>query len=64
MLSGGADAESLMARYRVEFAVIGASERRDFDADESYFDRHHHRVLEAAGYRVFRVESESGSDRP
>jgi hypothetical protein len=64
MLSGGADAESLMARYRVEFAVIGPSERRDFDADESYFDRHHPLVLEAAGYKVFRVESESGSDRP
>jgi hypothetical protein len=63
MLSGGAGAESLLARYRVEFAVIGATERRDFDADESYFERHHRLILEGAGYKVFRVVPESGSDR-
>jgi hypothetical protein len=64
MLSGGSEAESLLARYRVEFAVIGATERRDFDADESYFDRHHHPILEGAGYRIFRVEPQPGSHRP
>ena len=63
MLSGGSEAEALMARYRVEFAVIGASERRDFGADESYFERHHRLILERAGYKVFRVNREPGSGR-
>jgi hypothetical protein len=61
MLSGGPDAESLLARYRVEFVVVGPSERRDFGADESYFEQHHHLILERADTKVFRVERGSGS---
>jgi hypothetical protein len=63
MLSGGAGAEALIARYGVEFVVIGRSERRDFDANESYFEQHHELILERATNKVFRVHRESGSDR-
>ena len=55
MLSGAADAEPLLAHYGVDFVVIGDSERRDFAADASYFERHHEMILERAGNRVFRV---------
>ena len=56
MLGGGADAEALMARYGVDFVVIGPSERRDFDANESYFERNHELVLDRARNKVFRIE--------
>jgi uncharacterized membrane protein YobD (UPF0266 family) len=55
MLSGAADAEALFAQYGVEFVVIGESERRDFAADASYFERRHELILEGAGNQVFRV---------
>ena len=55
MLAGGPAAEALMQRYGVEFVVIGDPERRDFDAAEDWFDRHHERMLERGGWKVFRV---------
>ncbi|MBW2715782.1 MAG: hypothetical protein JRD03_06880, partial [Deltaproteobacteria bacterium] len=63
MLSGGENAEALLARYGVEFVVIGRSERRDFGANESYFEQHHELILERAANKVFRVRQDSGSDR-
>jgi len=64
MLGGAPDAEALMARYGVDFVVIGRTERRDFGANASYFERNHELILDRAGNKVFRVHRESGSDRP
>ena len=63
MLGGTEDAEALLARYGVDFVVIGHTERRDFGANESYFEEHHELVLDRAANKVFRVHQESGSDR-
>ncbi len=63
MLAGGEDAEALIASYGVDFVVIGRSERRDFGANESYFEQHHELILDRAANKVFRVHRESGSDR-
>ena len=63
MLSGGEDAEALIARYEVDFVVIGRTERRDFGANESYFEQHHDLILDRAANKVFSVHRESGSDR-
>ena len=49
-------------RDHQDFVVIGNSERRDFGANESYFERHHELILDRAGNKVFRVRRESGSD--
>jgi hypothetical protein len=64
MLGGSPDAEALMADYGVDFVVIGNRERRDFDANESYFEQRHELILDQAGNKVFRVQRESGSNRP
>ncbi len=64
MLGGSEDAEALLARYGVDFVVIGRSERRDFGANESYFERNHELIFDRAGNKVFRVARQSGSDRP
>jgi hypothetical protein len=63
MLGGSADAEALLARYGVDFVVIGRTERRDFGANESYFEQHHELIFDRAANKVFRVNRESGSDR-
>ena len=63
MLSGGADAEALIARYGVDFVVIGRTERRDFGANESYFEQNHDLIFDRAGNKVFSVDRESGSNR-
>jgi uncharacterized membrane protein len=64
MLSGSPEAESLMDRYGVDFVAIGRTERRDFGANESYFEQRHELILEQAKYKVFAVHRKSGSDRP
>jgi hypothetical protein len=63
MLSGGAHAEALIARYGVDYVVIGDSERRDFDADASYFERYHELIFDRADHKVFSVHRESEGDR-
>ncbi len=64
MLSGRPGTEDLLERYGVDFVVIGRTERRDFGANESYFEQRHELILEQANYKVFEVDRESGSDRP
>jgi hypothetical protein len=63
MLSGGPDAEALLAEYGVDFVVIGSSEREDFGANESYFQQRHELILDRADNQVFRVRQESESHR-
>jgi len=63
MLEGGPNAEALIARYGVEFVVIGRTERRDFGANESYFEQRHELILDRAGNKVFSIHRASGSDR-
>jgi len=63
MLEGGPDAEALMADYGVDFVVIGTSERRDFGANESYFEQHHELILDRADNKVFSIQRERESDR-
>jgi uncharacterized membrane protein len=64
MLGGGPDAESLIDRYGVDYVVIGSTEQRDFNANESYFEQRHELILEKAKYKVFAVDREPRSDRP
>jgi len=45
----------LLARYGVDFVVIGRSERQDFAARAAPFAERHALVLEAAGTQVFAV---------
>ncbi|MBW2495502.1 MAG: hypothetical protein JRE43_12175, partial [Deltaproteobacteria bacterium] len=63
MLGGDPDAEALMAQYGVDFAVIGNFERRDFNANESYFDQRHELILDQANYKVYSIQRQPGSDR-
>jgi hypothetical protein len=63
MLAGGPDAEVLMADYGVDFVVIGNFERRDFGANESYFEQSHELILDQANYKVFSIQRQPGSDR-
>jgi hypothetical protein len=62
MLKGEPGAEELLERYGVDFVVIGRSERRDFGAQEGYFEQHHQLVLERAGAKVFAVGRPGGGD--
>jgi len=64
MLQGGPGAADLMERYGVEFAAIGRSERRDYDAAEGYFRQHHALILEDAGYAVFAIRGSATREKP
>jgi len=46
----------------VDFVVIGNFERRDFNANESYFEQHHELVLDQANYKVFTIQRQPGSE--
>jgi len=55
MFLGGAEAERLLERYRVEFVVIGPHERADFQADEEFFRSRHPVVLAEEETRVYAI---------
>jgi hypothetical protein len=59
MYAGGEDASALLARYGIDYVVIGPDERFKLSASERFFDRFP-RVAEAGGYRLYRIRD----DRP
>ncbi|HYG81494.1 MAG TPA: hypothetical protein VD861_13950, partial [Pyrinomonadaceae bacterium] len=52
--AGGRDAESLLAKYGVEFVVVGPHERRDAPAGDDFFSRFE-LVGETGEYRLYKI---------
>ncbi len=52
---GGDEAAQLLARYGVDYVIIGPVERNQFGADERFFKAKYQTVVDEAGYRVYRV---------
>jgi hypothetical protein len=52
---GGANAETLLQHYGVNYVVIGPIERAQFGANESYYATKYQAVVDAAGYRVYKI---------
>lgn len=48
-------APALLARYRVQYVVIGPQERRSLAANEAAFERLHRRVKQSAQYSIYQV---------
>jgi hypothetical protein len=54
MYAGGADAAALLARYGIDYVVIGPPERLQMIPNEQFFERYV-RVGEAGDYRLYRT---------
>jgi hypothetical protein len=52
--SGAADAESLLRKYHVEYAVVGPLERHAMPVNEQFFSRFQ-KVGEAGEYRLYKI---------
>jgi hypothetical protein len=58
MLSGQPGTDGLLSKYRVEYVVVGPSERNgDAHASDAYWSEHGQQVYSADGYSVYRVNS-------
>ena len=55
--AGGAAASSLLARYGIDYVVIGPDERFQMMADEAFFERYR-RVADTGGYRLYRIRED------
>ena len=55
MLSGGPGTASAVARYGVDYVVIGPRERRDMGASDAYWDTHGDLVFRQGKYSIYRV---------
>jgi len=55
ILSGADDALDLVDRYGVAYVVIGPRERREMDADDSFWDRAGTLLFAAGDYRIYGV---------
>jgi hypothetical protein len=60
MYSGAPDSARLIRRYGVRYIVVGPEERQDFSVDSAFFERNYPKVLEYAGYQIYRVPGGSG----
>jgi uncharacterized membrane protein len=54
MYAGTADAETLLARYGIDYVVVGPLERARMRVDEAFIGRYR-MVGEAGGYRLYRT---------
>ncbi|HJU56918.1 MAG TPA: hypothetical protein VJ715_20195 [Pyrinomonadaceae bacterium] len=52
--AGGRDAEKLLAKYNVEFVVVGPHERRDAPVNDAFFSRFE-LVGETGEYRLYKI---------
>jgi hypothetical protein len=52
--AGGRDAENLLAKYNVEFVVVGPHERRDAPVNDAFFSRFE-LVGETGEYRLYKI---------
>jgi hypothetical protein len=57
--NGGADAERLLAKYGVEFVVVGPHERREAPVNETFFSRFE-LVGETGEYRLYKIARPQG----
>ena len=55
MFAGGPEAERLLARYGVDYVVIGPTERSEYGADEQFFGARFPVILTEADTRVYAI---------
>jgi hypothetical protein len=56
--AGAPDAENLIAKYKVDYAVVGPAERNRLSVNESFFSRYQ-LVGEAGGYKLYLLHHKS-----
>ncbi len=52
--AGAPDADALLARYKVEYVVVGTLERAALTVNEAFFQRYP-KVVETNGYRLYKI---------
>lgn len=52
--AGAPDADALLSRYAVDYAVVGPLERAALPVNESFFERYP-KVGETVGYRLYKI---------
>jgi hypothetical protein len=53
--AGGAEAVDLLRYYGVDYAFVGEGERREFAADEEFFDKHFSVICRAGDVTIYQV---------
>ncbi len=56
MFSGVEEAKNLLQKYNVSYAVIGPSEKKDFSANDSFFEENYRKVLKKGEYSIYAIE--------
>lgn len=56
ILSGGPDADAAIARYGIDYVVIGPRERAEMDASDTYWGRHGTLLFSRGLYRIYGVD--------
>ncbi len=55
MFAGGEIGKKLLNQYHVKYIVVGTSERRDFLANENFFDRNFPVIYTLGGTKIYKV---------
>jgi hypothetical protein len=55
ILSGGPEAERLVADYGIRYIAIGPRERGEYAASDSYWEAHATKVFEQGEYRIYEI---------
>lgn len=55
MYQGGSGAENLLAKYKVNYVVIGPSEKTNFQANEIFFDQNYLVIIRSENYKIYKI---------
>jgi uncharacterized membrane protein len=52
---GDPAANALIRQYGIDYVIIGPTEKDVFQADPAFFETHHMRMLDMAGYLIYKT---------
>jgi len=55
MFSGGKEAKKLLEKYKVDYAVIGPSEKYDFKANESFYSENYPLIFLYQNIKIYKI---------
>ena len=56
MFSGGERAKELLQKYKINFAVIGPSEKTDFGANEDFYDKNFPVLIKIGETKIYQIQ--------
>lgn len=56
IFNGGSQAKNLIEKYKINYAIIGFSEKHDLNANEDFYAQNYKIIYESNDYKIYKIE--------